>query len=252
MEQMVVKAEKAVGKELAEQQDQEVSLLAENDLHVSTQQNDGKNVLILIGVLVAVFVFAIAGFKAYNHFTAAGVVIIDDLHQKNLDGQLDNEEGYIYNGYSFVKADGLWWTEVEVKNRIIKIPLHYGPRDLENIPVNGKLLPAFNNGETIYVSINPEVNYDKYYTLGLMELNTNILQGVSREIEAVCSTQNPVCENRTIMNCESADGKPVVQLSIADTPSVNLKGTCMDIRGNGEDLVKSVDRALYVWYKVFG
>src|SRR3989344_6458707 len=130
---MAGKAGKAVPKELEQQQDQEISLLAENDLQASAQQNDSKSVLILIGVLIAIFVVVITGFKAYNHFTAAGVVLIDDLHQQNLDGKLDSDEGYVYNGYSFVKADGLWWTEVEVKDRIIKIPLHYGPREVEHI-----------------------------------------------------------------------------------------------------------------------
>ena len=248
---MVVKAGKAVEKEMEEQQQEEISLLAEKDLHASAQQNDSRAVLILIGILIAIFVVAIGGFKAYNHFTAAGVVVIDDLHQQNLDGKLGSDEGYIFNGYSFVKADGLWWTEVEVKNRIIKIPLHFGPKEVEQVPVTGKLDPSFNQGEKIYVSIDPKVNYNKYYTLGLMELNTNILQGVNRNIEAACSEENPVCENRTIINCENANGQPVVQLSVDETSSVTLKGSCMEIRGSGEDLVKSVDRALYSWYKIF-
>ncbi len=248
---MAVKANKAVEKELQEQHDQEISLLAENDLQASAQQNDGKSVLILIGVLVAVFVVAIAGFKAYNHFTAAGVVVIDDLHQQNLEGKLDSDEGYVYNGYSFVKADGLWWTGVEVKDRVIKIPLHYGPREVEAIPVTGKLIPEFNQGEKVYVAIDPTVNYDKYYTLALMELNNNILQGINRNIEAACSQENPVCENRTIVNCENTQNLPIVQLSLAEEPGIHLSGTCIKISGSGEDLVKSVDRVLYGWYKVF-
>ena len=157
---MVGKASKAVERELEEQQQKEISLLAEEDLHASAQQNDTKSVLILIGILVIIFAVAIGGFKAYNHFTTAGVVVIDDLHQKNLDGDLDSDEGYVYNGYSFVKADGLWWTGVEVKDRIIKIPLHYGPREVEHIAVTGKLTPEFNQGDKVYVSIDPEVNYD--------------------------------------------------------------------------------------------
>lgn len=248
---MVVKVGKAVEKELEQQQQKEISLLAESDLHASGQQNDSKSVLILIGVLLAVFVVAIAGFKAYNHFTAAGIVLLDDLHQQNLDGELDSDEGYVYNGYSFVKADGLWWTEVEVKNRIIKIPLHYGPLEVENVPVTGKLAPEFNQGDKIYIAIDPTVNYDKYYTLALMELNNNILQGVNRNLEAACSEENPVCENRTVVNCENTKNVPVVQLSVDDQPSIHLGGTCIKITGRGEDLVKSVDRVLYGWYKVF-
>jgi len=249
---MVVKVGKTVEKELEQQQDKEISLLAEKDLQPSAQQNDTKSVLILVGVLVAVFVVAIAGFKAYNHFTAAGVVLLDDLHKQNLEGKLDSDGGYVYKGYSFVKADGLWWTEVEVEDRVIKIPLHFGPRDVEHIPVTGKLSPEFNRkGSKIYLAIDPTVNYDKYYTLALMELNNNILQGINRNIEAACSQENSVCENRTVINCENTQNFPVVQLSVDSTPSVQLSGTCIKISGSGEDLVKSVDRALYSWYKVF-
>ena len=246
----MVKASKAVEKQLEQEQQQEISLLAEKDLHASAQQSDGKSVLILIGVLIAIFVVAIGGFRAYNHFTAAGVVLIDDLHQQNLNGELNSDEGYVYNGYSFVKADGLWWTGVEVKDRIIKIPLHYSPREVEDIPLTGNLAPEFNRGEKVYVAIDPEVNYDKYYTLGLMELNNNILQGVNRNIEAACSKENSVCENRTVINCENANGQPVVELVVHEKPSVSLQGTCIKIQGSGEELVKSVDLALYVWYKI--
>src|SRR3989344_7596140 len=238
----------ALKEELEPERQDAVSVVAEKDL--PDQKGDTRTVLILIAVLIGVFVLIIAGFKAYNHFTAAGVVLIDDLHQQNLDGKLDSEVGYVYNGYSFVKADGLWWTGVEVKDRIIKIPLHYGPREVEHIAVTGKLTSEFNQGDKVYVSIDPEVNYDKYYTLGLMELNNNILQGVNRNIEAACSRENSVCENRTVINCESANGQPVVELVVHEKPSVSLQGTCIKIQGSGEELVKSVDLALYVWYKI--
>lgn len=261
---MVVKAasktEKPIVKKLEEQQkesmkelSEDISLLTEKEAHTSTPPSDGKNVLILIGILLAVFAVVIGGFKTYNHFAPAAVVVIDDLHKDNLDGKLDQDQGYVYNGFSFVKADGLWWTSVEVSDRIIKVPMHYGPKDVETIPVSGKLTPEFNKGEKIYVSIDPTINYDKYYTLGLMELNTNILQGARRNIEAACSKENTVCENRTIINCENNPlHQPVVQLVRDEKASVQLTGSCIKISGKDEDFVKAVDKVLYGWYKVFG
>lgn len=233
-----------------EQHPEEISLAADENVGDSAKDKDSRNVLVIIGILIAILALTIGGFAAYNHFTGAAIIDIDFLHQQNLEGNLNEDEGYVYKGYSFVKADGLWWTGVEVKDRIIKIPLHYGPREVEHIPITGKLTPEFNQGEKVYVAIDPEVNYDKYYTLSLMELNNNILQGVNRNIEAACSKENPVCENRTIINCENSNGQPVVELAVSETPRVSLQGTCIKIEGSGEDLVKSVDTALFMWYKI--
>lgn len=251
---MVVKAgktaEKAVEKELERQQEEEISLLVEKDLHSSIKTNEGRSVLILVGVLIGIFVLALGGFKAYNHFTAANVVVIDDLHQQNLDGRLDPDEGYVYNGYSFVKADGLWWTEIDVGPRLIKIPLHYSPHEVEDIPLTGKLSKEFNNGTSIFMAIDPEVNYNKYYTLALMEMNNNILQGVQRNVQSACTKENPICENRTVVNCERTEGKPVVEVAVAPAPSIELDGSCIKVSGDGEALIKAADRMLYHWYGI--
>ena len=249
---MVEKAKvaKVVEREIEKEEQATIHKLAEEDLHTSTSTGEGKSVLIMIGVLVGIFVLTLGGFKLYNQFTAADVVVIDDLHQQNLEGDLDEEQGYMYNGFSVVNADGLWWTEVEVENRLIKIPLHFGPLEVEQIPVVGALGADFDQGNKIYVSIDPEVNYNKYYTLALSELNNNILQGINRNIEAACSKENVVCENRTVINCETAQGRPVVELAVSTDSKVELFDSCIKISGDGYDLVKAVDRLLYQWYKL--
>jgi len=250
---MSLKIEKALEME-QEQEKKEISASIEPDTQTAGTSSDTRSVLIMIAVLLGLFALALGGFKLYNHFNTAAVVVVDDLHQQNLEGKLDSDQGYVYNGYSFVKADGLWWTEVESKDRVIKIPLHYGPKDVEKISVKGKLSPNFNKGDKVYISIDPTVSYDKYYTLGLMELNTNILQGAQRQIEAVCSQENPICENRTIVNCDNQDiiTQPVIQLVRSEQTGVQLSGSCIKISGKDEDLVKAVDKVLYGWYKVFG
>ncbi len=244
------KASKSLQKEQEREEHKAVSALVEEDLNLTPSMNEGKGVFIMIAVLVGIFALTLGGFKLYNSFGGTGAIVIDDLHDQNLNGELPEEEGYVYNGFSVVKADGLWWTEVESESRLVKIPLHFGPKEVENIPLTGKISSAFNDGDKIYVAINPAVNYNKYYTLALMELNNNILQGISRPIEAACTAEDPACENRTIINCENTQGKPVIELAISDQPSVTFQGSCMKVSGNDLELAKAVDRLLYYWYGI--
>ena len=245
-----VKIAKAVERELDREEQAVVHKLVEEDLQATTSAGDGKNILIMVGVIVGIFVLTLGSFKVYNQFTGAGVIVIDDLHQKNLDGNLDTDEGYLYNVYSIVKADGLWWTEIDAGSRTIKIPLHFGPKEVEEIPVVGKLSSQFDKGNTIYIAIDPEINYNKYYTLALMEMNNNILQGINRNIEAACTKENVACDNRTIIDCDATGGKPVIELAVSESSEIEFSGSCIKISGDGEALVKAVDRMLYTWYGI--
>lgn len=245
-----VKIAKAVERELDREEQAAVHKLTEEDLQATTNAGDGKNILIMVGVIVGIFILTLGSFKLYNQLTGAGVIVIDDLHLKNLEGELDAEEGYLYNGYSLVKADGLWWTEIDTDSRMIKIPLHFGPKEVEEIPVAGKLSSQFDKGTLIYIAIDPEVNYNKYYTLALMEMNNNILQGVNRNIEAACTKENIACDNRTIIACDTAGGKPVIELAVSESSGIEFSGSCIKISGDGEALVKAVDRMLYTWYGI--
>lgn len=216
----------------------------------SDDSNDGKRLLILIAVIVGAFVLLFAGFAAYNKITAANVVNVDELHQENLGGELDDKEGYVYNGYSFVKADGLWWTEMNKFGTLLKVPLHFGPKELEDIPITGTLSPKFNDGEQLYVAIDPDVN-DKYYSLALSELSFNIVKGLDREPVGSCIKENWACDNRTLVSCNNTQGKAVVELALEEGPGIELQGTCIKVKGNYQyDIVKSVNRLLYQWYGV--
>ncbi len=213
-------------------------------------KDDGKSILIMIAALIGIFALSISGFKLYDYFTGAGIVTLDTLHQENLAGKLDEEEGYLYNGFSFVKADGLWWTEIKAGSRLIKTPLHFGPKEVEAVATTGSLSSGFYRDDFVYVAINPTINHNKYYTLALMELNNNVLQGIERNVKSACTEKNDICEDRLIRNCQDTQGNPVIELVVTDKPAVELLGTCIKISGNEFDLVKAVDRLLYQWYGV--
>ncbi len=213
--------------------------------------SDGKGLLFIILGIVGIFVLLIAGFGAYNYITTGAVMNVDELHQENLVGGLDEEEGYVYNGYSFVKADGLWWTEMNKFGTLLKVPLHFGPKELEEIPIEGTLDDSFNDGDKLFIAIDPDVQ-NKYYTLAISELSFNTVKGMDRLPIGSCTKENWACDNRTIISCNDTQGKPVIELALANETAIELQGTCIKLSGKEYGIVKAVDRILYQWYGVMG
>ena len=212
--------------------------------------SDNRHILIGILIIAGLVGLVLGGFKLYDNLTSAEVVNVDELHQDNLAGDLDEQEGYIYNGYSFVKADGLWWTEMRVKDKLLKIPLHFGPREVEDVKVAGTLKPEFNLGTKVYITIDPNLR-DKYYTLAISELSFNMVKGIDRLPIGSCTEENWACENRTIVSCaQNPDNLPVVEMALADQDKIELGGNCIKVSGRDYGVVKAVDRLLYQWYGI--
>ena len=224
-----------------------LSEAVDEDLYGSS--SDTKSIFILVGVTLAIFIVAISGFTFYNNLTSANVVSIDQLHGENLNNKLDEEVGYVYNGFSFVKVDGLWWTELNKFGTRLKVPLHFAPRELEDIPIKGKFNEKFNEGDSVYVAIDPNV-ISKYYTLSISELSFNLVKGMERTPVGSCTEENEACEDRDIINCETANGKPVIELSYTENTGIEFIDTCIKISGTNYDIVKSVNRLLYTWYGI--
>jgi len=245
-----IKIVKAFEEELEKEQEQEMSRLVDEELQSEKASSyDTKTIGITILVIIGIFALTFGGFKFYNGMTSAAIVDVDQLHQNNLGGDLNEEEGYIYNGFSFVLVDGLWWTEVYRENTLTKIPLHFGPREIEHIPITGSLNEDFNS-KPIYIAVDPTINYNKYYTLALMEMNNNIVQGTRNEIITACNQENAVCEDRPVVNCDNQEEKAVINLVVSEEAGIKLKNMCIEISGSEYELVKAVDRMLLHWYGI--
>lgn len=243
-----IKVGRAIEKEIKKEEELKVKKALNEDSGTIANQ-DGRSIIITIIVLIGIFALSFGGFRIYEHLTSAAVVNIDDLHQENIAGDLDDEEGYIYNGFSFVKVDGLWWTEMDKFGTLLKVPLHFGPKELTEIEVKGQLSPNFNQGEVVHIAIDPKVR-NKYYTLAVSELSFNVVKGLDRLPLGSCTEEGYGCDNRTIISCDNSQNKPVIELVLAEEPGIELLGTCIKLSGNGYDLVKAVDRLLFQWYGV--
>ena len=253
MDKVIKKEEEEIGNFVDENDffGEEKEKPAKKELEDPGIVTDKSSVILFTVIVIGFFVLAIGGFAAYNHFTGQSVVSIDELHTENFAGELDEEEGYVYNGYSFVKADGLWWTELNKFGTLLKVPLHFGPKELEDLKITGSIDPIFNEIENLYIAIDPEVR-DKYYTLAISELSFNAAKGMDRIPVGSCTKENLACENRTIVNCENNPERlPVIELAIAPEDKIEIiDGMCIKVSGSEYGLTKGVNRLLYQWYGI--
>ncbi len=207
-----------------------------------------KSLLIGAAVIIGLLLLIFLAIKIYPEL-AAKPMTITELHQQNLDGKLKPDQGIIYNGFSFIKLDGLWWGEVQVSDQLTRIRFHYNPKELENITITGHLNESFNNGSNVYLAVRPDYA-SKYYNLALSELTTNINHGIYGKVKAACTMEDDICVNRTIASCNNTQGLPVIELIPHDEAKVVLQGSCIGIYGNESDLTRASERVLYQLYGV--
>lgn len=216
------------------------------------KSSEVKYIVIALVVIIAIFVVAMGGMHFYEQASVTGASIsfnLQELHRENLAGNLAEDRGYVYNGFSVVKYNGLWYTRKENENQIIEFPLHFGPREVEEITINGTLALEFNQGEEVFMAIDPKIA-NKYYSLALSEINLNIVKGLNRKPVGSCTTEDVICEEREIVSCNDTKGLPVIELVLGEETGIYPQGTCIKIVGNDENLVKAADRLLLQWYKV--
>ena len=78
---------------------------------------------------------------------------LDDLFLAVEEGIVDEDRGYMHNGYVYVKDDqGTWVTRVQIEDKLIQIPLHFAPRDLQKVDDIGLLNSTFAQKE-IYIHL---------------------------------------------------------------------------------------------------
>ncbi len=222
-------------------EDHEVKDVEENELDKNSQRN-----LIVTIVIIALVVI---GFIAFKTFHEAEPQTIDDVFQQALDGKLDDDVSYIYNGYVFVNVLGSWMTRIKVGNEIIEIPLHYGPRDLkENISIVGEVDERFVNGD-MFITFDPNSTQMKYVALSAAELSLNLAKGIKARPFAACTSNETVCEGRPIVTCDSTN-LPVIYVKKDKAPMIVQSGNCVILMGNEWDMVRVVDRFLLAWYGI--
>jgi hypothetical protein len=220
------------------------------DEKVETKKISDK-IFIYIALGIILVVAAIIGLKFI--FKEEAPKTIDDLHKLNLEGKLPEDQGYIYSGYSFVKYDGMWHTQMmsPLGTREYNIFFRYGPKEAIHVPIYGQLnLTLFNDAKDYYVTFNPMDEGLQYVALAVNDFNQQMINIFFKIPIPACDRNETVaCTTVPIINCTNTD-KLVFYLKQADETAVNIYNNCIVVEGTDLELVRAVDKVLYTFYGI--
>jgi hypothetical protein len=219
---------------------------AEAEESAEEKRKSNRNLLITIGSVAAIFLIFMA--IAFLYHPVKEVPTIDELHEANLKGKLKPEQGYIYNGYSFVNFSGVWYSRVQKGNTTYEVSFNNDPRSVENIAVEGTLSSRFLEGDTIYITFDPDVRGAKYVTVANAGLSISLIKGFGYRLIASCTdNQSMICQKNGVVRCGD-EGKPVIYFKEDPVTKIILNESCITVQGEGPEMVKAKDRLLMDWY----
>ncbi|MFT4304258.1 MAG: hypothetical protein ACMXYG_06850 [Candidatus Woesearchaeota archaeon] len=178
---------------------------------------------------------------------------MDQLFEENYNKE-PTEDNYIYNGFSFIRLTDdetmvrFWYTRYQVGNTLFTIPFRFGPKEVEQIPIEIIEPLPLKDYSTMYITIDPREASESraYLTLAVSEL-TEILSKVRQyDIRAACSENlTNACINRPIVNCEINKNDIIVYFQEDQQEKIEINKNCFILYGTNESLVKTVNRFLY-------
>ncbi|PIN85996.1 hypothetical protein COV19_07305 [Candidatus Woesearchaeota archaeon CG10_big_fil_rev_8_21_14_0_10_44_13] len=204
------------------------------------------NFILLTLFVLGIFAVIFFGIKVLDK---PKIVTIDELHTQNIKGELDPDQGYMYKGFSFVYANGMWFTKAvnSNENRMYSLQLHYGPRQAENITVDGDInqFAAFNG---TYITFDPVGADLSHVGMAAGELSIASSTFFNKLVVAACTkNETEVCSKREIVNCENNNQNPIIYMEEATLTKIVQDGNCIRIQGNGFELARAVDKLIYTW-----
>ncbi|RME77968.1 hypothetical protein D6774_02670 [Candidatus Woesearchaeota archaeon] len=203
----------------------------------------GLGVVMVVGLLIL-------GIIRFTGNTAQ-ILTIDDLHEQNLKGKLKEDQGYLYEGFSFVNFSGVWYSQIVApKGSIYDVAFNHDPRSVEDIPVKGSLNADFLKRGTFYITFDPLDENLQYVGKANAGLSTALTKAFGKYLVAGCLVnETDACHNVPIITCDDENKSVIVLLNEAPA-QVTLDNNCVIIQGADDDLVRAKDRLLLRWYGI--
>ncbi|MBD3354424.1 hypothetical protein GF361_00385 [Candidatus Woesearchaeota archaeon] len=220
-----------------------------NDKKEEKIDDNTKKLLLAVGIIIGVF--ALGFLVRFVYSPENEITTIDEMHKRNIES---GGEGinYIHNGFSFIYMDDMWYTQVQrhSDNTLMDIPLHFGPKDLENVSISGEVSDDFKKSQ-IYITFDPTDEKLNYVALAAAELSLNLAKGMGIYPIAACTkNETETCNTRPIVDCDDEDKAVIFLKQIEGTGEVILDDNCVELKGKDWELVKATDRFLLQWYQV--
>jgi hypothetical protein len=160
-------------------------------------------------------------------------------------------ETLTYNNFEFTKIADTWYAQWKHENRLIALALRYSPPEVENVTVLGELGEGFTKSK-VYITFDPYSEQDafKYLAVASAELSQSIVKAFNKEIIPACTRyENETCENLSIVTCDDTD-KAVIHIKAEEPTQIILEDNCITLQGKEFELLRAVDKLLYLWYKI--
>ncbi len=209
-------------------------------------ESSGRNLIIIFSAIIIVLGLLILSYSIMKK----PPMTRHDMHLANLDGELDDMDAYVYNGFSFIKFDNQWATEFARQDgsETYEVQFRYGPKETEVVDVIGDYLYILNFQES-YITFDPRVDDIQYTALAAADIATALYRAFKITSHAACTVNESLaCADRPILECKQ--GTPVIYLKVANETKVKMDGTCLIIQGKEFELVKAVDRFLFGVYGI--
>lgn len=208
-------------------------------------KRSGLFLFVAIAVIVLVIISFVVGLRLLNPNKPK---TIDEAIDDTLKGK-QTENNFLYNNYAFVEAGNMWYTRWQKGNNLYTIPLRFNPRQVENVTIIGELDKRF-DPKNLYITFDPRKEPFAYVALGAAELSINLVRALDAVPTAACAyNTTAACSARPIVTCQDED-KAVIFIREANETAVLLNGNCIVIQGDQMNLLKAVDRVLYIWYGI--
>ena len=137
------------------------------------------NFFIILGVIAILFISVFAA----RYFIKQKTYTMDDIIAKTLKGEENPETNYKYNGFVFVKVGPLWYTQWQLDNYLVNVPLHYGPLELKDVKAEGSLDERFSSNH-YYITFDPEGEDFAHVALAAGEIGRNLVEGLGAKIRS--------------------------------------------------------------------
>jgi hypothetical protein len=164
-----------------------------------------------------------------------------------------NYETYSYNGFEFTSNGVLWHTQIydETSKTLYNIQLHNGPREVEDVPVEGDVHDIRKRATGFYITFDPLENETMgHVTLAAYEISSNYATVYGRNIFAACDKNvTEECADRPIVDCTDPT-KPAIYLIAEGEAKVYVDSPCIYVQGEGDELIRAANRLLYQWYGI--
>ncbi|MBU4492858.1 MAG: hypothetical protein KKA61_00645 [Nanoarchaeota archaeon] len=155
-----------------------------------------------------------------------------------------NEDSYVYNGFKFTKVSNLWFTEVQINNKLFRISMRYSPRELEHIGVEPGIYEKIVSSKKIYFTV--PGNLSSVAVLAITELGRIV--GTRYGILNIPSQSALTEGNGTLVKtCKDAvNDTGVILFKTGNTTAVYSDKNCVIVQGVEEwEIVKAADRVTF-------